>query len=115
LWLTSSYRYIVAGSVTIFWSAVLFLLLPDTPSSRSPAGLERLLFTPRERELLAERGRREDSSGTNGASKAGIEWDQVCEAALDVKIWIMAAMGAAIYVCNGGWFDTEGNISVCKC
>jgi hypothetical protein len=81
---------------------VLFLLLPDTPASRSPAGLERLLFTPRERELLAGRGRWEDSSGTNRVTKTGIEWDQIREAALDVKIWIMAAMGAAIYVCNGG-------------
>jgi hypothetical protein len=83
---------------------VLFLLLPDTPASRSPAGLERLLFTPRERELLAERGRREDSLGTNETTKNGIEWDQVCEAVLDVKIWIMVSMEAAIYVCNGGRF-----------
>lgn len=38
----------------------------------------------------------------SGADVRRIKWYQVREALSDVKIWLMAAMGAAIYVCNGG-------------
>ncbi|GJE90153.1 hypothetical protein PsYK624_062780 [Phanerochaete sordida] len=37
-----------------------------------------------------------------GADVRTIKKAQVIEALKDVKIWIMGAMGAAIYVCNGG-------------
>ena len=37
-----------------------------------------------------------------GADVRTIKKAQVYEALKDVKIWLMGAMGAAIYVCNGG-------------
>ncbi len=37
-----------------------------------------------------------------GADVRILKKAQVWEALRDFKIWLMAAMGAAIYVCNGG-------------
>ena len=37
-----------------------------------------------------------------GADVRGIKKAQIFEALCDAKIWLMGAMGAAIYVCNGG-------------
>ena len=37
-----------------------------------------------------------------GADVRKVKWYQVWEATKDVKVWLMGAMGAAIYVCNGG-------------
>lgn len=38
----------------------------------------------------------------SGADVREVKWYQVREALQDAKIWLMGAMGAAIYVCNGG-------------
>ncbi len=37
-----------------------------------------------------------------GADNRRVKWYQVREAFCDFKIWLLAAMGAAIYVTNGG-------------
>lgn len=37
-----------------------------------------------------------------GADVRSLKKAQIWEALRDFKIWLMAAMGAAIYVCNGG-------------
>jgi hypothetical protein len=70
---------------------LLALLLPDSPS-RAPGWL----FSPAERAALA---RRLDSSALR---TYGIEWAQLAEAACDPQVWLLALMGAAVYVCNGG-------------
>jgi hypothetical protein len=84
-------RYIIAGAITIFWSGVLLLLLPDTPAQAN-----RWLFSQEECRILTNRAEkmRDDRNG--------VEWVQLKEAARDPKIWLMGSMGAAIYVCNGG-------------
>ncbi|KZO89503.1 MFS general substrate transporter, partial [Calocera viscosa TUFC12733] len=86
------YMYLFAGSVTLLWSAVLLLLLPDSPAS------SHRWFSEQERRILIGRMR----GNLGGADSRRLKWAQVREAAGDWKVWLMGAMGAAIYVCNGG-------------
>lgn len=84
-------RYIIAGAITIGWSIILVLLLPDVPA-KAP----RWLFSEKEVQMLEAR------QNVHSGGPKHVEWDQVKEALIDPKVWVMAAMGAAIYVCNGG-------------
>lgn len=85
-------RYLAAGSITIAWSLVVLAVLPDSPASAHR------WFSPAEREILLRRMR----GNVAGADVRIIKREQVLEAFKDVKVWLMGAMGAAIYVCNGG-------------
>ena len=81
----------------MLWSIVVILTLPDSPASPAPP-LTRRLFTPTDRAILVHRMR----GNLSGADVKSLKWYQIKEAAMDWKIWLMGAMGAAIYVCNGG-------------
>jgi sugar phosphate permease len=93
-------RYIIAGAITIGWSIILVLLLPDTP-----AQAPRWLFSEEEVCMLQAR------QNIHLGGPNHVEWNQVKEALLDPKVWVMAAMGAAIYVCNGGKSDFMPSIA----
>ncbi|THG96701.1 hypothetical protein EW026_g5177 [Hermanssonia centrifuga] len=69
------YMYLVAGSATILWSVLVLAILPDSPAT------SHRWFNEAERAILTRRMH---------GNLAGAD------------IWLMAAMGAAIYVCNGG-------------
>lgn len=86
------YMYLVAGSITIVWSLVVLAVLPDGPAT------SHRWFNDAERAILAQRMR---GSGA-GADVRDIKMAQIFEALRDTKVWLMGAMGAAIYVCNGG-------------
>ncbi|KZT50799.1 MFS general substrate transporter [Calocera cornea HHB12733] len=86
------YMYLFAGSLTLLWSAVLLAVLPDSPAT------SHRWFSEAERRILRERMR----GNLQGADSRRLKWGQVREAAGDWKVWLMGAMGAAIYVCNGG-------------
>lgn len=86
------HRYLVAGSITILWALIVLAVLPDSPAS------SHRWFTEEERFILVTRMR----GNVVGADVRKVKWYQVREAFQDVKIWLMGAMGAAIYVCNGG-------------
>ena len=55
-------------------------------------------FNEKERAILIRRMR----GNVKGADVQKLKWYQVREALMDWKVWLMGAMGAAIYVCNGG-------------
>ncbi|EIN12276.1 MFS general substrate transporter [Punctularia strigosozonata HHB-11173 SS5] len=86
------YMYLLAGSATIVWSLIILAVLPDSPAS------SHRWFNEEERSTLLLREKEKPS----GVDSRRLRLDQALEAAKDVKVWIMAVMGAAIYVCNGG-------------
>lgn len=88
----AGFRYLVAGSVTIFWSFIVLLVLPDSPAT------SHRWFNESERAILLGRMR----GNLAGADVRMVKRGQVYEALKDVKIWLMGAMGAAVYICNGG-------------
>ncbi|KAK4051674.1 hypothetical protein OIO90_004624 [Microbotryomycetes sp. JL221] len=87
------YMYLFAGSLTILWSFVVLVFVPDSPT------LSQRWFNDEERVILARRSR-QSMIGAIGSTK--IKWEQVREAALDPKIYFFMLMGMAIYVTNGG-------------
>ena len=76
----------------IVWSLIVLAVLPDSPAT------SQRWFNETERAILAQRMR----GSLAGADVRVTKKAQVFEALRDVKIWLMGAMGAAIYVCNGG-------------
>ena len=82
----------MAGSITIAWSLLVLAILPDSPASAT------MWFSEEERAILVRRMR----GNVRGADVRRVKWHQVREAFMDWKVWLMGAMGAAIYVCNGG-------------
>ncbi|EKM54882.1 uncharacterized protein PHACADRAFT_96377 [Phanerochaete carnosa HHB-10118-sp] len=86
------YMYLFAGSITIFWSFIVLVVLPDSPAT------SHRWFNESERAILIGRMR----GNLAGADVREIKKAQIYEAFKDVKIWLMGAMSAAIYVCNGG-------------
>lgn len=53
-----------------------------------------------------------NQSEYEGAAMRGVCWRQVGEAARDPHVWLMTAMGAAIYVCNGGTLRLQLHTSI---
>ncbi|CAE6472124.1 unnamed protein product [Rhizoctonia solani] len=88
---TWKYMYIFAGSWTIAWGILLFFLLPDNPMSAR-------LFSLEERKLAVRRLR----DNMTGVESKKFKRSQFIEAIMDIKIWILMLMGAALYVTNGG-------------
>ncbi|KAM0790032.1 hypothetical protein ACM66B_005361 [Microbotryomycetes sp. NB124-2] len=87
------YMYLFAGSVTILWAFIVLLLVPDSPA------LSQRWFNEDERAILARRSKH-SMIGAIGATK--IKWEQVREAATDIKIYIFMLIAMSIYVVNGG-------------
>jgi hypothetical protein len=85
-------RYLVAGGITILWSFVVLVVIPDSPAA------SHRWFNDAQREILLRRMK----GNVAGADVRAIKKPQIVEAIRDAKVWIMGAMGAAIYVCNGG-------------
>ena len=77
-------RYIFAGSLTILWSFIVLLVLPDSPTNPG-----KFFRSPEERRLLHERL----ESNMTGKDQTGFKWGQVREAVGDVKIWLFLCMG----------------------
>ncbi|KAI0083981.1 MFS general substrate transporter [Irpex rosettiformis] len=86
------YMYLAAGSITILWSLFILAVLPETPATAHR------LFNEQERAILVARMK----GNLAGADNRQVKWHQVREAFCDFKIWLLATMGAAVYVTNGG-------------
>lgn len=76
------YIYLLAGSLTIIFGAVCFMV----PNSAVTAWF----LSPEERVVAVERLRK----GQTGVRCQTIKWYQIREAALDIKIWLVAFMMA---------------------
>ena len=84
------YLYIFAGAVTILFGVVL-LFLPNSPA-------DAWWLTEEERIVAVERLR----SGQLGTRCQKIKWEQIREAMLDLKVWLITVMMGIAYVINGG-------------
>lgn len=76
------YIYLLAGSLTIIFGSVCFMV----PNSAVTAWF----LSPEERVVAVERLRK----GQTGVRCQTIKWYQIREAALDIKIWLVAFMMA---------------------
>ncbi|KAI1138502.1 MFS general substrate transporter [Hypoxylon sp. FL0543] len=85
------YEFIVVGAVCAFWGVVLFLLLPNSPTTFWG-------FSKQERLLMIARMRRNQT----GVEHQRINWGQVKEAYLDYKTWLFTLFGFLGAVPNGG-------------
>ncbi len=83
------YVYLLAGSLTVVFGCVCFAV----PNSEVSAWF----LTPAERIVAVERLR----EGQTGVRCQQLKGSQIREAALDVKIWLVALMMAAAYTVNG--------------
>ena len=93
--------FLVPGSMTVVFGAMLLLLLPPTPLSTPVLRIPYYnAFSSDERAELDAKVR----SNLTGNEREGApwRWDQAREAALDPKIWLFFLMATAIYVVNGG-------------
>ena len=83
------YIYLLAGALTVIFGALCFAV-PNSPVSA-------WFLTPEERVVAVERLRR----GQTGVRCQKLKGSQIKEAALDIKIWIVAFMMAGAYTVNG--------------
>ncbi|KAK7897991.1 hypothetical protein LTR67_004623 [Exophiala xenobiotica] len=83
--------FLFFGLITVAYSALVWLLLPDSPvSARFLKGDERLVAIERLR------------ANNQGVEGNEWKWSHVKEAALDIKTWLWAAMMFSISVPSGG-------------
>ena len=83
------YIYLLAGSLTVLFGCVCFAV----PNSEVSAWF----LSPAERVVAVERLRK----GQTGVRCQKLKGEQIREAVLDVKIWLVAIMMAAAYTVNG--------------
>ncbi|KAH7114438.1 major facilitator superfamily domain-containing protein [Dendryphion nanum] len=83
------YIYVLAGGLTFLFGLWCFAL-PNSP-------LDAWFLTPEERLVATERLR----AGQTGVRTQEIKWSQIKEAALDVKVWLVALIMASAYTVNG--------------
>ncbi|KAI1651138.1 MFS general substrate transporter [Daldinia loculata] len=85
------YEFIVVGALCTFWSIVLFLLLPNSPTTFWG-------FSKQERLLMIARIR----GNQTGIEHQRINWGQIKEAYLDYKTWLFVLFGFLGAIPNGG-------------
>lgn len=86
------YEFLIVGAMCSFWAMLLFLLLPNSPTTFWG-------FSRKERLLLIARVRRNQ---TGVEATRTVNWDQVKEAYLDYKTWIFTFLGFVSAIPNGG-------------
>lgn len=85
------YLYLITGSINVLYSLFLCLVLPDSPMNAR-------FLTAEEKFWAVERL----ASNRTGISNKVWKWDQVWEALLDVRIWLIFLFNIAINIPNGG-------------
>ncbi|KAL1875476.1 hypothetical protein Daus18300_003215 [Diaporthe australafricana] len=85
------YLYLITGSTNVLYSLFLCLVLPDSPMNAR-------FLTAEEKFWAVERL----ASNRTGISNRVWKWDQVREALLDVRIWLIFLFNVAINIPNGG-------------
>lgn len=86
------YIYVLAGALTALFGLLWCLVLPDSP-------LDAWFLSPEERLVAVER-LRAGQTGARGTRRT-IKPAQLREAALDVKIWLVALIMGSAYTVNG--------------
>ena len=85
------YLYLLTGSLNVLYSLFLMVYLPDSPMNAR-------FLTEEERWHAVQRL----SENRTGIVNNQWKWDQVWEALLDVKVWIMFFFNIATNIPNGG-------------
>ncbi|KAH8897374.1 MFS general substrate transporter [Thozetella sp. PMI_491] len=85
------YEFIVVGALCAFWGIILFVLLPNSPTTFRG-------FTEDEKFMMIARMRRNQT----GVEQRSINWRQIREAYLDYKTWLFFILGFVSAVPNGG-------------
>ncbi|KAL4866583.1 hypothetical protein BDV12DRAFT_199060 [Aspergillus spectabilis] len=100
------YEFLVIGALCATWGIVIFLFLPNSP-------VDARAFTKRERQMIVERMRNDQT----GIENKHLKWNQVKEALLDYKLYILFCQGVLFTsspsdnVPNGG-FSNFGTIII---
>lgn len=84
------YMYLVAGAITVLWAIVVLFFMPPDPIRAKG-------FNDRERYIAVARMRENNSGVRNRHFKT----DQVWEALLDIKFWIVFACAFLMMFANG--------------
>ncbi|KAL1959131.1 hypothetical protein VTO42DRAFT_2918 [Malbranchea cinnamomea] len=84
------YMYLVAGSVTVAWSVVIYFFMPPDPVRAKG-------FTDRERYIAVARMR----ANNTGVRNTHFKISQVWEALLDIKFWLLFSAAFLIMIANG--------------
>lgn len=85
------YEFLIVGALCTFWAIILFLLVPNSPTTFRG-------FSRDEKLLMIARMRRNQT----GVEQRRINWGQVREAYLDYKTWLFFLLGFVGNVPNGG-------------
>ncbi|KAH8883000.1 MFS general substrate transporter [Thozetella sp. PMI_491] len=85
------YEFIIVGAFCAFWGIILFLLLPNSPTTFRG-------FSHDEKLILIARMRRNQT----GIEQSRINWGQIKEAYLDYKTWLFCFLGFIGNIPNGG-------------
>lgn len=93
------YLYLLVGSISMAWSIFVFIFLPDSPIN---AG-----FLTKEEKVFWIRRLSENKTGIVNKTW---KWDQVREALLDPKTWIIFFFNISINIPNGGLTTFNGII-----
>lgn len=83
--------FLTLGAFTIFWSAIVFFFLPSNP-------LEAKWLSDREKYMLVQR----KALDNTGLESRSFKKNQVWEAIMDVKTWLIWFAIVALQVPNGG-------------
>ena len=93
------YLYLLVGSISMTWSIVALVFLPDSPMNAKFLSKEEKVFWIRR-----------VSENKTGIVNKTWKWDQVREALLDPKTWIIFFFNIAINIPNGGLTTFSGII-----
>ncbi|KAI1765290.1 MFS general substrate transporter [Hypoxylon sp. FL1150] len=85
------YLYLLTGSINVLYSVFLWFVLPDSPMNA--------FFLTAEQKYHATQ--RLASNRTGIANKVW-KWDQVWDALLDIRVWLIVLYNIAINIPNGG-------------
>ncbi|KAI1636246.1 major facilitator superfamily domain-containing protein [Biscogniauxia mediterranea] len=94
------YLYIMTGSINVAYSVFLFFILPSSPMDAR--------FLTAEQKYHAVQRLAENRTGIRNSQW---KWDQVWEALLDLKIWLIVVFNIIINIPNGG-LQTFGSIII---
>lgn len=90
----------MTGSINVLYSLFLCIFLPDSPMNAR-------FLTPEEKFWAVERL----ASNRTGIASKVWKWDQVWEALVDVRVWLIFFFNVAINIPNGG-LQTFGTIII---
>ncbi|ODQ77173.1 hypothetical protein BABINDRAFT_172934 [Babjeviella inositovora NRRL Y-12698] len=88
------YEFLIVGCLCCTWGVVIFFGLPDSP-------LRNQIFSAREKQLLIIR-LKENQSGVDESTDKVLKWDQVKDAFLDPKLWLLFIITMFANIPNGG-------------